>query len=182
MEHACAAAVGRGTLVSVNVSAHQLQARELSGLVESVLGRTGLAPNLLLLELTEWTLASAGGDAEDELGRIQAMGVRIALDDFGSGYNSLEYLGRLPIDILKIDMSLVQRVHIESQRREVLRAIGHIAEKLGLEIIVEGVELEEQRRVLLDLGFVQAQGFLFAPALPLDQALRSRWEAIPRAS
>ena len=113
------------------------------------------------------------------------MGVRIALDDFGSGYNSLEYLGRLPIDILKIDMSLVERVHLEPQRQEVLRAIGHIAEKLGLEVIVEGVELEAQRLILLELGFIQAQGYLFAPALPVAAALAPRFPAVavsvPRA-
>ena len=103
--------------------------------------------------------------------RIHALGVRIALDDFGSGYSSLEYLGRLPIDVLKIDRSLVERIHEEPQRQEVLRAIGHIAEKLELETIVEGVEHEAQRVALLDLGFRQAQGFLFSPAIPLVEAL-----------
>ena len=171
MQRACVDTVGHDTLVSVNVSAHQLRGRGLSSLVSRVLRSTGLPADRLLLELTEWTLASAGDGAEEELARVQAMGVRIALDDFGSGYNSLEYLGRLPIDTLKIDMSLVERVHLEPQRQEVLRAIGHIADKLGLDIIVEGVELEEQRLVLLDLGFVKAQGFLFAPAMALADAL-----------
>ena len=171
LHRACAALAGDTTLVSVNVSAHQIRAKELSALVRRALDDTGLPPQRLLLELTESTLASAGEGAEDELARVQALGVRIALDDFGSGYNSLEYLGRLPVDILKIDRSLVERVHVEPQRQEVLRAIGHIADKLGLEVIVEGVELEPQRRALLQLGFVRAQGFLFAPALPLDQAL-----------
>jgi diguanylate cyclase (GGDEF)-like protein/PAS domain S-box-containing protein len=182
MQQAAVAAAATDTLVSVNVSAHQLRGDELSTLVRRVLDETGLRADRLLLELTEWTLASAGEGVEDELGRIQAMGVRIALDDFGSGYNSLEYLGRLPIDILKIDMSLVERIHLDPQRREVLRAIGHIADKLGLEMIVEGVELEEQRLVLLELGFVQAQGWLFAPALPLAEALVPRWTAVARAS
>ncbi len=184
MRRACADIVGHDTLVSVNVSAHQLRGRGLSSLVDRVLRATGLPADRLLLELTEWTLASAGDGAEDELGRVQAMGVRIALDDFGSGYNSLEYLGRLPIDILKIDMSLVERVHLEPQRQEVLRAIGHIAEKLGLEIIVEGVELEEQRLVLLELGFIKAQGYLFAPALSLTDALAASHPAaaVARAS
>jgi EAL domain-containing protein (putative c-di-GMP-specific phosphodiesterase class I) len=104
--------------------------------------------------------------------------VRIALDDFGSGYSSLEYLGRLPIDVLKIDRSLVERVHEEPQRQEVMRAIGHIADKLELETIVEGVELEAQRLMLLSLGFREAQGFLFSPAVPLERALpppMERW-------
>ena len=182
MRRACETLAGRDTTVSVNVSAHQLRGHELSSIIAGVLRDTGLPAERLLLELTESTLASAGVGAEDELGRVQAMGVRIALDDFGSGYNSLEYLGRLPIDVLKIDMSLVERVHLEPQRQEVLRAIGHIAEKLGLEVIVEGVELDQQRRVLLELGFVQAQGFLFAPALPIEDALRPRPTVVRRAS
>jgi diguanylate cyclase (GGDEF)-like protein/PAS domain S-box-containing protein len=171
MRQACDAMRAHDALVSVNVSAHQLRGTELSRLVETVLRTGGLPPNRLLLELTESTLASAGAGAEEELGRVQALGVRIALDDFGSGYSSLEYLGRLPIDVLKIDRSLVERVHLEPQRQEVLRAIGHIADKLGLETIVEGVELEDQRAALLDLGFIQAQGFLFARAMPLGSAL-----------
>ena len=97
--------------------------------------------------------------------------MRIALDDFGSGYSSLEYLGRLPIDVLKIDRSLVERIHEEPQRQEVMRAIAHIAEKLDLETIVEGVELEAQRQALLSLGFRRAQGFLFSGAMALDDAL-----------
>jgi EAL domain-containing protein (putative c-di-GMP-specific phosphodiesterase class I) len=153
------------------VSAHQLGGGELPARVQATLEATGLTPARLLLELTESTLASAGAGAEIELQAIQALGVRIALDDFGSGYSSLEYLGRLPINVLKIDRSLVVRVHAEPQRQEVLRAIGHIAEKLGLETIVEGVEHDAQRTTLLDLGFRHAQGFLFSPAVPLRAAL-----------
>ena len=145
-----------------------------------MLRRTGLPPDRLLLELTESTLASVGAGSEAELQRLQALGVRIALDDFGSGYSSLEYLGRLPVDILKIDRSLVERAHLEPQRQEVLKAIAHIAEKLGLETIVEGVEHEVQRATLLDLGFRQAQGFLFSAAAPLSEALAR--SAIRRAS
>lgn len=171
LERACRDLASTGVLVSVNVSARQLEDGELHARVRDVLGRTHLDPQRLIIELTESSLASAGAGAESALDDIHALGVKIALDDFGSGYSSLEYLGRLPIDILKIDRSLVERVHLEPQRQEVLRAIGHIAEKLSLETIVEGVEHEEQRQVLLSLGFRQAQGWLFAPALPLDVAL-----------
>ncbi len=171
LRRACADLAGCGTLVSVNVSAHQVGSGELTSLVEEALRTSGLDPARLMLELTESSLASAGVGAETELERIQAMGVRIALDDFGSGYSSLEYLGRLPINILKIDRSLIERVHVEPQRQEVLRAIGHIAEKLGLETIVEGVELEAQRVILLELGFRRAQGFFFSAAVPLSEAL-----------
>jgi EAL domain-containing protein (putative c-di-GMP-specific phosphodiesterase class I) len=174
MRHAAADVADRSTMVSVNVSAHQLGHGALPELVGDVLETTGLDPKRLLLELTESTLASAGAGSEAELERIRQLGVRIALDDFGSGYSSLEYLGRLPIDILKIDRSLVEHVHDEPQRREVLRAISHIAGKLGAETIVEGIELEAQRGALLDLGFRHAQGFLFARPMPLAQALAAQ--------
>lgn len=169
---ACEDMAEAGVPVSVNVSAHQLGLGELPARVAEVLDRSGLPAPQLQLELTESTLAGAGAGAEIELKAIQALGVRIALDDFGSGYSSLEYLGRLPIDVLKIDRSLVEHVHLEPQRREVLRAIGHIANRLGLETIVEGVEHEAQRQVLLDLGFTRAQGFLFSPAVPFAVARR----------
>ena len=162
---------GNGIAVSVNVSAHQLGGGALPDLVEQVIAETGIDPGRLLLELTESTLASAGAGAETELERVHRLGVRIGLDDFGSGYSSLEYLGRLPIDVLKIDRSLVERVDAEPQRQEVLRAIDHIATKLGLETIVEGIEREEQRAALLDLGFCRAQGYLFSPPIPLAEAL-----------
>jgi EAL domain-containing protein (putative c-di-GMP-specific phosphodiesterase class I) len=113
---------------------------------------------------------------------VRALGVRLALDDFGSGYSSLEYLGRLPVDVLKIDRSLVTRAHLDHQRREVLRAIVHIATKLGLDTIVEGVELEAQRASLTELGFRQAQGFLFAEPMPLHAALAVAFAPRARAS
>ena len=171
LRRACTDLADGETIVSVNVSAHQLGGAELPALVARVLDETGLEPSRLLLELTESTIASAGAGAESELQAIQRLGVRIALDDFGSGYSSLEYLGRLPIDILKIDRSLIEQVHVEPQRQEVLRAIAHIAEKLGLSTIVEGVEHEAQREALLGLGFRHAQGFLFSRPVPLEAAL-----------
>ncbi len=180
LERACVDLAPSQVTVSVNVSAQQLGSGELRTRVRSVLAETGMPPSRLLLELTESSMATAGAGADAELDAIQALGVRIALDDFGSGYSSLEYLGRLPIDVLKIDRSLVERLHLEPQRQEVLRAINHIAEKLGLETIVEGVEREEERRTLLEIGFRRAQGFLFSPAIPLADAL-DRFE-VRRAS
>ncbi|MGH2402515.1 MAG: EAL domain-containing protein, partial [Candidatus Limnocylindria bacterium] len=178
LHRACSDLAVGDVLVSVNISAHQLGDGTLAHGVAAALAASGLAPSRLLLELTESTLASAGAGAETELTSVQQLGVRIALDDFGSGYSSLEYLGRLPIDVLKIDRSLVERVHEEPQRQEVMRAIGHIADKLELETIVEGVEHEAQRLMLLSLGFRTAQGFLFSRAIPLERALAppvERW-------
>jgi len=171
LRRACTDLADRGILVSVNISAHQLGDGALRKLVVDVLAESGMPPSQLLIELTESTLATARAGAETELTSVRQLGVRIALDDFGSGYSSLEYLGRLPIDVLKIDRSLVEHVHEEPQRQEVMRAISHIAEKLDLETIVEGVEHEAQRLALLSLGFRRAQGFLFSHPVGLEDAL-----------
>jgi EAL domain-containing protein (putative c-di-GMP-specific phosphodiesterase class I) len=171
LRRACEDMKDRGILLSVNISAHQLGDGTLPMLVSEVLAATGMAPERLLLELTESTIVAAGAGAETELTHIHQLGVRIALDDFGSGYSSLEYLGRMPIDVLKIDRSLVEHVHEERQRQEVMSAIAHIAQKLELTTIVEGVEHEAQRQALLALGFRRGQGFLFSHAVPLEEAL-----------
>lgn len=172
LRRACIEMADRRMLLSVNVSAHQLASGTLPGLVGEIIATTGFPASRLMLELTESTLTSAGAGAEAELQAMRQLGVKLALDDFGSGYSSLEYLGRLPVDVLKIDRSLVERAHEDRQRQEVLRAVAHIASKLGLTTIVEGVELEAQRVTLLELGFRQAQGFLFAAPMPLPDAVR----------
>jgi diguanylate cyclase (GGDEF)-like protein/PAS domain S-box-containing protein len=182
LRRACDEVGSQPLLLSVNVSARQLATGGLPGLVSEVLTASGLPASRLMLELTESALAGSDAGAERELQAVRALGVRLALDDFGSGYSSLEYLGRLPVDVLKIDRSLVTRAHLDHQRREVLRAIVHIATKLGLETIVEGVELEAQRVTLTDLGFRRAQGFLFAEPMPLHAALAASFEPQARAS
>jgi len=182
LRRACGEVGPRRLLLSVNVSAHQLAAGGLPDLVSEILAGSGLPASRLMLELTESALAGTDAGAERELQAVRALGVRLALDDFGSGYSSLEYLGRLPVDVLKIDRSLVTRAHLEPQRREVLRAIAHIASKLGLDTIVEGVELEAQRVTLTKLGFHRAQGFLFAEPMPLAQALAAPGDRRARAS
>ena len=173
LETACREVAGSSptAVASVNISAHQLGAGALPLQVAGVLESTGLAPQRLLLELTESTLAAAGHGAEVELAQIHKLGVRIALDDFGSGYSSLEYLGRLPVDVLKIDRSLVATIDQDPQRRRVLKALSKVARELGLETIVEGVERPAQRQILLELGFRTAQGYLLGRPSVLDHAL-----------
>jgi diguanylate cyclase (GGDEF)-like protein/PAS domain S-box-containing protein len=176
LETACreVAAASSTAIASVNVSAHQLGTGDLPARVAAVLRETSLPPERLMLELTESTIAAAGHGAEVELAEIHQLGVRIALDDFGSGYSSLEYLGRLPVDVLKVDRTLVARIEMEPQRRSVLAAVGQIARELRLVTIVEGVERSDQRRLLLDLGFTTAQGYLLGRPGELQAALGVR--------
>ena len=175
LETACreVAASSPTAIASVNISAHQLGSGDLPLRVAQVLDSTKLAPQRLMLELTESTLAAAGHGAEVELAEIHKLGVRIALDDFGSGYSSLEYLGRLPVDVMKVDRSLVATIDQDPQRRRVLKALGKVARELGLDTIVEGVERSAQRQILLELGFRTAQGYLLGRPAALDSALHA---------
>jgi EAL domain-containing protein (putative c-di-GMP-specific phosphodiesterase class I) len=99
---------------------------------------------------------------------LKALGVRLAIDDFGMGYSSLSYLHRFPIDILKIDRAFVSRLTEHDGGPELARAVVMLATTLGLETVAEGIENENQVATLLDLGCVAGQGFLFAGSSPLD--------------
>ena len=103
---------------------------------------------------------------------IRKLGVRVHIDDFGTGYSSLSYLGRLPVDSLKIDMSLVAATTTARDAREIVRAIIALATSLGLETIAEGVETPEHAAFLKESGCTQAQGYLFAKPLPAGEATR----------
>jgi EAL domain-containing protein (putative c-di-GMP-specific phosphodiesterase class I) len=103
------------------------------------------------------------------LQKLKALGIRLALDDFGTGYSSLSYLHRFPIDILKIDRSFVSRLTTSDNGPEVARAVITLGSTLGLDIVAEGIELEQEIASLLELGCVAGQGFFFADARPLQE-------------
>ena len=151
--------------VSVNVSARQFADPGLVGLVERALVSTGLSPRRLGLEVTESALIDDPDAATVTLGRLRAMGVRIHLDDFGIGYSSLSYLRRFPIDCLKIDRSFTQSVPGRHQDEAIIRAIVALADALGLEVVAEGVEREEQWAHLVGLQCGYGQGFFFSHPL-----------------
>jgi diguanylate cyclase (GGDEF)-like protein len=157
-----------GVAVSVNVSGHQLRDARFPALVAETLRDSGLPGQGLIIEITETALiAETGAEASavrDRLERIRAMGVRVAIDDFGTGYSSLSYLRHLPAEILKIDKAFVQGDGggTRSPRdRAFLRAILQLAGSVQLQAIAEGVETEEQARLLHMLGYPLAQGYLF---------------------
>jgi EAL domain-containing protein (putative c-di-GMP-specific phosphodiesterase class I) len=160
-------AAGEGLRVAVNISGRHLQHADLVADVRSALETSGLEPENLVIELTESTIMH---NTEVNLAlfrELKALGVRLAIDDFGMGYSSLSYLHRVPIDILKIDRSFVGRLTEEGDGPELARAVVMLGETLGLETVAEGVEHEEQVAKLLELGCVAAQGFLFARSAAL---------------
>ena len=134
---------------------------------------SGLEPSNLVIELTESTIMYNTDANLERLQQLKALGVRLALDDFGTGYSSLSYLHRFPIDILKIDRSFVSRLTNSENGPELARAVITLGETLGLDIVAEGIELEQQVASLLELRCVAGQGFLFAPAGSLEDLSNS---------
>ena len=148
--------------LSVNLSARQLQVPALVSAVEQVLADTGLPADALELELTE----NVAVQATEQLRRLRAIGVRLALDDFGTGYASLSYLRQLEVDTLKVDRSFIHGLEHAGAVETLVRSIVFLADRLGLDLIAEGVETRRQADELRAMGCRRAQGFFFARPLP----------------
>jgi len=154
------------TPITVNLSARQLGLPELTEVVERTLQETGCAPADLALELTESTAVSSEALSSDTLEKLRALGVRVLLDDFGTGYSSLNHIRHLPIDTIKIDGSFVRELRSRQEAKVIVRAIVGMAAALGLDVIAEGAESEEQALLASELGCEFAQGYHFAHPMP----------------
>lgn len=159
----------RDLVVSVNVSVRQFHHPDFVRQVTHALAATGADPARLMLEITESMVISDYQDTRDKMMELKAIGVHFALDDFGTGCSSLSHLQRLPIDQLKIDQSFVQHVIADRNNATITRSIISLARSLGLGVIAEGVETEEQRRFLIDEGCVDFQGFLYHPPIAASE-------------
>jgi diguanylate cyclase (GGDEF)-like protein/PAS domain S-box-containing protein len=159
---------GTGLRVAVNISGRHLQQGDLVADVRHALEVSRLDPGNLVIELTESTIMQNTEVNLERFRELKALGVRLAIDDFGMGYSSLSYLHRFPIDILKIDRAFVSRLTEQDGGPELARAVVMLATTLGLETVAEGIENESQVATLLDLGCVAGQGFLFASSSLLD--------------
>ena len=156
--------------ISVNLSAHQILRPELVGEVAEILEETGLAARDLNLEITESVIMGEAQTNVEILEGLKELGVQLAIDDFGTGYSSLSYLNRFPVDCLKIDRSFVEDLLGSSGNTTVVSSIVALAHALGMQVIAEGVETEEQLTKLRDLGCDQAQGYLFSKPLVREEA------------
>lgn len=171
LRRACAQAAAwerehqRPISMAVNLSPLQLQSHDLVAEVRSALAEAGLAPEHLVLEITESVLMADADVAAQRLADLRALGVRIAIDDFGVGYSSLAYLQRFPLDILKIDRSFVQRLTESPESVSLVQTLVKLSDSLRLCTVAEGIEDAGQASVLLAEGCELGQGFLFAPAL-----------------
>ena len=171
--------------VAVNLSPLQVRDRAFIDLVASVLSETGFEPSRLVLEMTESVLIDKPEETTARLQELRALGVRLALDDFGTGYSSLSYLQKLPFDKLKIDRSFVAGLNRSANGGVIIQAVVTLGRALGMEIVIEGVETDEQRVLLRLAGCNEMQGYLFArpgPGDEIDRLLRDGAPAPLRAS
>lgn len=157
--------------IAVNLSAQEFRQRDVVMEVTQALEDTGLDPRLLHIELTESTLMLSGSQMQQTLHALKALGVGLAIDDFGTGYSSLAYLRKHPIDRLKIDRSFITDLPHNPDAAAIVNAIVQMGQSLHLEILAEGVENQEQRQMLKDMGCAMMQGFLVSAPLPAEQAV-----------
>jgi diguanylate cyclase (GGDEF)-like protein/PAS domain S-box-containing protein len=157
--------------MSVNVSARQFRDASLVASVADALAATSLDPSTLILEITESVVMEDSDEALNRLLELKALGVHLAIDDFGIGYSSLSYLRRLPVDVLKIDKSFVDGIVGGGQGFELARVIVRMARTLNLQTIAEGVEEPAQAAALRQMGCEQAQGYHFARPMVPEEAL-----------
>ena len=182
MEMACAEAVRWQAIapypvqVAVNVSTIQFRRDYFVEEVTSVLKQTGLKPELLQLELTETIMLTGVHRAVETMNRLRALGVGFAIDDFGTGYSCLTYLPALPFDAMKIDRGFVKDLNVRPESRAIVNSLVALAHNIGIRVIVEGVETEEQLELIRKFGGNEIQGYLLGrptadPASQLSSSL-----------
>ena len=169
--------------LAVNLSPRQLGDPELVAWLAALLARTGVCPARLKLEVTESAVMAEPERMIGVLSHLRDLGVKLAMDDFGTGYSSLSYAHDLPIHSLKIDRSFVGRMTHDAKSLEIVRTIMALAERLGLEVVAEGVETEDQVTLLRGLGCTLMQGYYYAKPLPWEHlgTLQARYKVAPSA-
>ena len=154
--------------IAVNLSPRQLHQEALPGLVRDVLESTGLAPHRLELEITETALFDDFDAALEGLRRLKLLGVRVAMDDFGTGFSSLSTLHSFPFDKLKIDRSFVKAIHVDDRATAIVRAVLGLGHSLSIPVVAEGVETNEQLDFLRLEGCAEVQGFGIGRPAPIE--------------
>jgi len=156
-----------GLTLSVNVSSHQFREADFVQRVRQILLHTGADPKRLRLELTESIMVRDVDDVVAKMSALGDQGLAFSLDDFGTGYSSLAYLKRMPIDQLKIDQGFVRDILTDHNDAAIARMVIVLAESMGLSVIAEGVETQQQRDCLAAMGCHEYQGYLFGRPVPV---------------
>ena len=155
--------------LSINLSANDLLDPEVPDLLDQALKLWNVAPQLIRLEITETSMVQDTEAVVDVLQRLRGLGASLSIDDFGTGYSGMSYLKTLPVQEVKIDQSFVRNIAESKHDQEIAGSIISLSHRLGLQVIAEGVETRESAELLNAMGCEYLQGFLYSPALPLDE-------------
>ena len=155
--------------IAINVSARQFRQTDFVEQIHKVVKRTAINPIRLKIELTESLVLENVADAIEKMHALKALGIGFSMDDFGTGYSSLAYLTQLPLDQLKIDQSFVHNILTKPADAVIVQTIISMAHILGLNVISEGVETEQQIEFLERSGCLVYQGFLLGKPMPIDE-------------
>jgi EAL domain-containing protein (putative c-di-GMP-specific phosphodiesterase class I) len=172
---------GHDATISVNVSMRQLDSDQLVEDVQTALITTGLDPSMLILEVTESILMRDSVATVARLNRLKALGVKVAIDDFGTGYSSLAYLSQLPVDVLKVDKSFIDRVTLDAQDASLAEAIIGLSHTMNFTTVAEGVEQPEQAAWLRQARCTYGQGYLWSRPVELSTAHQLLARPVPLA-
>jgi EAL domain-containing protein (putative c-di-GMP-specific phosphodiesterase class I) len=156
----------------VNISGQQFKQQKFSSTVAQAVETSGLDPRYLMLEITESIIMQRTEEIMALFHELTAMGLRFSIDDFGTGYSSLGYLKRFPIHELKIDRSFVKEVTANADDAAIAKAIIAMAHSLKLTVVAEGVETEQQLKLLSDEGCDRMQGYLISHPLPAGEVVK----------
>jgi len=157
-----------GIRVAVNISPKQFQHPKLVQFIKLMIEKYEILPNCLEIEITEGAMTDTK-EAIPILRNLKGLGISISIDDFGTGYSSLNYIKKFPIDVLKIDQSFIRDIHVDEKDAAITSTIIHLGKSLGLEVIAEGVENEEQVELLSNANCHKIQGFYYSKPLPVDE-------------
>jgi EAL domain-containing protein (putative c-di-GMP-specific phosphodiesterase class I) len=160
---------GHGLVMSVNISAANLHEPDFARAVEAALRRHGVAPERMELEVTESAVMQDAGQARRQLDALAAAGIRLAIDDFGTGYSSLAYLHDIPAQVVKIDRSFVLKLGNGEREQSLVRSMIGLSHDLSYRVVAEGVETVEAADQLAAMGCDEAQGYLYARPLEVEQ-------------
>ncbi len=162
---------GHDLMISINLSARQFQEEDLLQTVKEVVDACNADPKMLEFEITESVLMNDVEKTVDTLNSITAMGFSLSVDDFGTGYSSLAYLKTFPLTTLKVDRSFVMDITHDKDDAQIVQTVVNMSQNLGLDVVAEGVETEEQAEMLRKFGCAKGQGYLFGKPMPLIELL-----------
>lgn len=171
-----------GAVIAMNLSARTLQQNDVILALSQSLDQSGIKPGQLIMEITETALLSRTGATQENLQRLRGLGVKLSIDDFGTGQSSLSQLQQTEVDVLKIDQSFVARMDEDTSSAAIVNAIITLGHALGLSVVAEGVERPTQAALLREVGCDAVQGWLFGRPLPADAIDRAFGLADPELS